>query len=131
MTAVNRPIAIEQGATWTLGFNWHQAGADANTPGDPYDLTGWVARMQIRRRQGTPILLDASTSNGKIVLGTTNGRVDIKFSDEDTDGLATASALYDLELENPAGDVFRLLEGAVTVSPNITQEGGGEPVVDG
>lgn len=130
MTAVNRPIMIEQGATWTLGFNWHMAGVDAGTPGVAYDLTGWIARMQIRKRQGSPLLLEATSENGKIVLGGTSGRVDIKFTDEDTDGLTTASASYDLELENPGGDVFRILEGTVSVSPNITQEGGTEPVLD-
>ena len=130
MSAVNRTLEIEQGATFTLGFNWHQPDAvDPTLPGTPYDLTGWIARLQIRKSQGSPVLLDASTVNGKIVLGTTNGRVDIKFTDEDTDALTTTSALYDLELENPAGDVFRLLEGSVSISKNITQEGGTEPVL--
>lgn len=133
MTAVNRPLEIEQGATFTLGFNWHQAGPvvdGVTTAGDPYDLTGWIARMQIRKAQASPVLLAASTENGKIVLGGATGRIDIKFSDEDTDSLTTRSALYDLELENAAGDVWRLLEGSVSISPNITQEGGTEPPLD-
>ena len=58
MTAVDRVLEIEQGATFTLGFTWCRAGADASTPGTPYDLTGWSARMQIRRKPGAPLLLE-------------------------------------------------------------------------
>lgn len=131
MTAVVRPLKIEQGATFTLGFVWHQAGPVVDgevTPGDPYDLTGWVARMQIRKAQQSPALVDASSTNGKITLGGATGRIDVKLTDEDTDLLTTKTALYDLELENPTGDVFRLLQGPVTVDPNITQEAD-DPIV--
>lgn len=124
MAAVNRAIKIEQGATFTLGFNWHKEGPvvdDVVTPGDPYDLTGWSARMQVRKSVNSPVLLNGSTQNGRIIMSE-EGRVDIKFTDEDTDVLTVKSALYDLELENPEGDVFRLLEGAVTISPNITRD---------
>lgn len=124
MTAVNRTLQIEQGATFTLGFNWHREGDVVDgevTPGDPYDLTGWSARMQVRKSLTSPVLLEASTTNGKIVLGGDSGRVDIKFTDEDTDTLTVKSGVYDLELENPLGDVFRLLEGSVTISPSVTR----------
>jgi hypothetical protein len=127
MTAVRKALYIEQGATFTLGFNWYTAGTPIDgvpQQGDPYDLTGWLARMQLRKTQQSPILLSASTTDGRITLGGTTGRVDIKFADEDTDALTTTSCLYDLELEDPQGNVYRLLEGGVTISPNITQETG-------
>jgi hypothetical protein len=132
MTATNRPLYIEQGATFTLGFNWHREGPTVDgvaTPGDPYDLTGWVARMQFRKSQQAPALVSA-TSTDKITLGGVTGRIDVKLTDEDTDALTTRSCLYDLELESPTGDVHRLLEGAVTISPNITQDVD-DPVLDG
>jgi hypothetical protein len=127
--AVTRPLYIEQGATFRFGFNWHRANdADPTQPGEAYDLTGWHARMQIRKNQQSPILVDASDTNGKITLGGNTGRIDIVLSDDDTDLLTTKSAQYDLEVEDPDGVVYRLLEGQVTVSPNITQETDDPPV---
>lgn len=131
MTAQTKPLFIEQGATFTLGFVYCQPGPTVDgvvQPGDPYDLTDWIARMQLRKNQQSPILIDASTENGKITLGGATGRIDIRFEDEDTDLLGTKSCKYDLELENPAGDVFRILKGDVTVDPNITQDSD-DPVV--
>jgi hypothetical protein len=125
--AAKRKIYIEQGATFTLPFTWHQPGPVVNgkvTPGDPYDLTGWTARMQIRRQQKSKVLL-AATSTGpdpKITIDGPAGRVVIKFSDDDTDLLVFSECLYDLEFESPTGEVYRMLEGVVEVSPNITQE---------
>jgi hypothetical protein len=139
VTAVSKPLYIEQGATFTLGFTWHKAAVDGNgapildvngkpTAGDPYDLTDCKARMQIRAKQGQPALVTATTENGRIVLGGVTGRIDITLTDEDTDLLTARAALYDLEIEWPLAQgatrprVDRLLEGAVTVSPNVTQE---------
>lgn len=130
MTAVVRPLYVEQGATFKLGFTWHQEGPVVDgvpTAGDPFDLTGWVARMEFRKNQQTPVLASASTTDGKIIL-TSAGRVDIKLTDEDTDALTSKSCQYDLEMESPEGDVYRVLQGTVTVSPNITQDSG-EPVL--
>lgn len=143
MTAVEVDITIEQGATFRMGFTWADGVDDGSgniVAGTPKNLTGYIARMQIRKTQGSPALVDATSTNGKILLGPpagndagtpvlSNGRIVVKLSDEDTDLLNTKSAKYDLEVETATGEVYRLLKGAVTVDPNITQEGGAEPVV--
>lgn len=121
MTAAKKDLYIEQGATFGLSFAWHEG--DSETPGDPVNLTGAVARMQIRKTQQAPSLVDA-TSDGvspKIVLGGAAGTIAVTLSDEDTDLLTSKSMLYDLEVEMPDGTVYRLLQGKVTVDPNITQ----------
>lgn len=137
MTAIPRNITIEQGATFVLHFQWLEPGVDAVTPGDPHDLTGWIVRMQIRKKQADPILVDATTVNGKIVLGAdnnggaidpTNGWIKVTLTDDDTDLLTTKSAKYDLEAEDTLGNVYRILQGSVTVDPNITQEVDDPPV---
>ena len=109
MTAVNKPLYIEQGATFTLGFNWYRQGAVVEgvvTPGDPYDLTGCSARMQVRRRQGEPALVTATSlptgdGAGRIFLGGATGRIEITLTDEDTDLIDAKTAVYDLEIEWP------------------------------
>ena len=126
MTAVPRPLYIEQGATFTTGFNWHRESDPPTFPataGAAYDLTGCVVRMQLRKNQQSPIILAASSDgeNPAITLGGVTGRIDIKLTDEMTDQVTTKSAQYDLEVQMANGDVHRLLEGSVTISPNITQ----------
>ena len=131
MTATDLPLKIKQGATFTRGFNWHLPGPIVDgkrTPGDPYDLTGWTARMQIRKKQGAEILLEATTENGRLILGGATGRVTMRFDAQATSALTSKSGEYDLELIDPDGNVFILLEGRVTVDPNITQAAG-EPVL--
>lgn len=154
MTAAVRDLVIEQGSTFTLGFNWHREGELVDglpTPGDPYDLTGCTARMQVRRKQGDPVLLTATSIDvpteeparteaieagaGRIKLGGVTGRIDITLTDEDTDLLTAKSAAYDLEIEWPPDvdqlrpHVDRLLQGIVTVIPNITQNPPDDPLV--
>jgi hypothetical protein len=127
MPAENVDLYVEQGATFTMGFVWAEEGpldGDGNpTQGDPHDLTGWSARLQIRRSPTSPLLAEASTTNGRIVIDPLAGRVDIKLEPAATQAITAKSAKYDLELESPEGDVYRLLQGNVTIDDNITHEG--------
>lgn len=134
MTAATKNLTIEQGATFdSLAFQW--CGSDgAGGVGNPYDLTGYTARMQVRTEYGGVVLLDATTENGKIVLGKhpdtgvvdmTTGWIWVIISATDTDALdPDVKGKYDLEVESPTGVVRRLLQGAVKVNPNITRSGG-------
>ena len=125
MPAVKHNLYIEQGATFKMSFTWNQAATyDPTQPGDPIDLTGYTARMQIRKNQQSPTQVDATDANGKIALGGTTGRITVTLSASDTDGLNTRAALYDLEVQDSTGVVTRLLQGTVTVDPNITQTAG-------
>lgn len=125
MTAVVRDLSIEQGATFRLSFTWStSAGVDGSgvpIAGTPYDLTDCTARMQIRKSYTSPALVSLASGDG-ITLGGPAGTVEITVSDERTDALNVKTALYDLEIEFPSGDVYRVLEGAVTVSPNVTKD---------
>lgn len=120
MAAQTLDLLIEQGATFTLSFVWSEQNPDG-TAGAPHNLTGWDARMQIRKTQGSAPLISATKTSGEFTIDGPAGKVSLKLTDEQTDTLTTKSALYDIELESPGGDVYRLLQGKVTVSPNITQ----------
>lgn len=132
MSALQVDWEIEQGATFVYAFQWLTPGVDANTPGPPHNLTGYVARMQMRKKQGQPILVDASSTNGKIILGEnldgtvtgdlTSGWIKVVLSDDDTDLLTSSKVRFDLEVESGTGTVYRLIKGTATVDPNITQE---------
>ena len=122
MTAQNVPITIEQGATYFMDLLWSQDVAGA--PGTPWDLTAATEiRMQIRKNQQSEAYINASSTGGSpmITHGGSNGMIHIKIPASATNLITTKSAQYDLEVEMSTGDVYRLIEGSVTVKPNITQ----------
>lgn len=124
MAAVKRDLYIEQGATFSLGFNWyHESTTTPGEPGEPYLFpVGTFARMQIRSKVSTPThLLEATTEDGRITLGVDDGRIELVLSDEDTMALVGKSGVYDFEIEFVGGQVERVLQGGVVVSPNVTR----------
>jgi len=123
-----------QGQTYRCAFVWARSNPEsteaAPLPPLPRDITGCTARMQLRAKYGTDVLLELTTENGGLVVGGADGRIQIIASAEQTDALGVTddplkprrSAKYDLELVWPSGDVTRVIEGDITLSPNITRD---------
>lgn len=108
-------ITIEQGATFKPVMTWK----DQN--GALIDLTGYTARMQIRETvESTVVIYEATTANGKLILGGALGTITFDFPATDTAGLSFDEAVYDLELD-AGGIVTRLLKGDVYLSPEVTR----------
>ena len=87
------------------------------------DLTGLDARMQIRRREKSPTIeIELTTTNGRIILGTTDGKINIILTAVETETINN-NGVYDLELyDNADPDIVdTILEGAVTVNDGITR----------
>lgn len=127
MSAANYDLGIEQGATFRFTMIYGRKDGTVDTDGNPivipYDLTGCVARMQIRQRRGSEVLISATTKNGGIVIiDPPAGKMIVTVTDEATESLTITRAKYDLEVGFPSGDVLRVLQGSVKISPNITQD---------
>ena len=112
-------LTIYQGQTFDDEIEFQ----DAN--GDPLDFTGMSARMQVRR--ATPddeVLLELSTSDGTIVALDETGRIKFDVDADITTELPTDNVIqtwvYDLELHD-GSRVQRLMEGSVTVVPEVTR----------
>lgn len=117
MPAAQQTFTIEQGATWRQPLTYE----DSN--GDPVDLTGYTARMQVRKKTSTPDppLLDLTTENGGITLGGTDGTILLEATDEQTAALDFKTGRYDLELYPGDGTTKRLLMGSVILSREVTR----------
>jgi hypothetical protein len=116
MTAGKYPLILEQGSTFSRVLTWK----DVN--GTAINLSGYVARMQIRQTVDAAIsLLELTTENGRITLGGPNGTITLFIAAADTLALSQTSAVYDLELLSSSGVVTRLLEGSVTISQEVTR----------
>lgn len=108
---------IEQGVDSSRQFTWK------NSAGTPVDLTGYSARMQLRKSKADKtVLLELSTANSKIVLGGTAGTVTVMFSKADTVGVTWTSGVYDLELTSAGMQTVRFIEGSFVLSQEVTRD---------
>jgi hypothetical protein len=115
MTPGRYNITVYQGSTWVLEPQWKI--------GSSYvDVTGYTAAMDVRfSPSSTSTIIRLSSSNGRIVVGTTDGKFTLQLTAVETAALAPNSYVYDLEITAPDGTVTRLLEGGFNVSPEVTR----------
>jgi hypothetical protein len=119
MPAGEVDIYIEQGATWSLPLLWREP--DPSTT--PIDLTGYTARMHIRKKiTDTEYSVELTTENGGITLGGAAGTILLLITAEESTTIAIKTGVYDLELIANDGTVTRLLQGAVEVNQEVTRE---------
>jgi hypothetical protein len=91
---------------------------------NPVDLTGYTARMQVREKlKATDTILDLTTENHGITITIDSEKTTLTvYADaETTAGITVSKGVYDLELIDTSGDVYRLMEGTVTVSKEVTR----------
>lgn len=121
-------INVEQGASWTLDLTWKD---DAGTP---INLTGYSARMQIRKAYSSSSLLSLTSTAGDIALGGALGTLAITASATQTadiaidysalsvnDGKPCQAMVYDIEVQDGSGTVTRLLQGTAYIYPEATK----------
>lgn len=109
-------IEINQGATYQLTVTWK------DSAGTAINLTGYTARMQVRETYSSASTIVSLTDASGITLGGAAGTIAILISATTTAALtAPFSGVYDLELVSAGGVVTRLLQGAATVTPEVTR----------
>jgi hypothetical protein len=116
MTAATTDFLIEQGATFRREILYKDsAGAVIN-------LTGYTARMQVRRsKSSSTVLLDMTTANLRLVITPAEGKIVIDLPATLTATFTWPRGVYDLEIESSGGVVTRLLEGEVSISREVTR----------
>ena len=119
-------ITIEQGSTFVRLISIEQPDLDADPTGatfEPFVLTGYSARMQIRRTvESSTVMLSLTSPSGGIIIspGTPENELSITISAAVTAGLLT-SGVYDLEIVDAGGLVSKVLRGTVTLIPEVTR----------
>jgi hypothetical protein len=88
----------------------------------PVDLTGFTARMDIRKTLGSATVIHTlTTENGGITLGGAAGTIELLIPALTTETFDFGNAVYDLELISAVGVVTRLVGGAITLSKEVTR----------
>lgn len=116
MTAGIYNATIDQGATWSVTVLYK----DSN--GVAINLTGYTAAMQVRQQYSseTAELTLTSPANG-IVITPLTGTIVITMTALQTGGLDEGYYVYDVELTSSGGLVDRLIQGQLTVAPEVTR----------
>jgi hypothetical protein len=111
-------FTIYQGATFRKRLVW-----TGPKPAQlPIDLTGCTARMQVRAETESPdVLLELTTENTGITIDGAAGAIGLYISAEDTSAITWGSGVWDIEIIHPNGEVTRLAQGSVSVSPEVTR----------
>lgn len=111
-------LTCDQGATFVKHFAYLDAA------GQPINLTGFTASMQVRHRyadadfEAEPLV--SLTSNAGIQLGGATGTIAVTIEASLSEAIPRGEHRYDLELVNGT-TVTRLLQGTFTVDPEVTR----------
>lgn len=108
--ATKANLVIDQGTTYSTDINL----TDEN--GDPLNLSGYSANSQIRKHY---------TSSNSIVFSTTinatSGVITLSLNANQTANIVSGRYVYDIELTDASNSISRIVEGIVTVTPQVTR----------
>ena len=108
--ATKANLVIDQGSTYSTDLTL----TDEN--GDPLNLSGYAANSQIRKWY--------SSTNASATFTTTinanSGVITLGLTANQTSNLVAGRYVYDVEI-NDGGEVSRIVEGIVTVTPQVTR----------
>jgi hypothetical protein len=114
MTPGRFNIKVYKGATFELAPQWKIDGKYVN-------VTGYSANMVVRNSPTSPgQIITLSSNNGRIIVGGENGRFTLQLTAGETAALTANEYVYDLEITDTTGKVFRLLEGGFIVLEGVT-----------
>ena len=114
MAAATYDTTIEQGADWAIGL------ALTKNNGRPLPLDGYTAEGQIRTEHNDPVVLadiiidfDENRKTGKLTFS---------LPKEVTKTFTFSKAVYDIKLTDSFGRTKRLIQGKITLSPEVTKD---------
>lgn len=109
--ATKANLVIDQGTTYSTTLNL----TDEN--GDPLNLSGFTANSQIRKWYTSSNAVSFSTS-----INSSSGEITLSLTSSQTGNLASGRYVYDVEItETSTNAVSRIVEGIVTVTPEVTR----------
>ena len=117
MAAGFHHFIIEQGASFLQTLTLK------DSSGTVINLTGYAsAEMDLRETPAasSPILT-LTTGNSRLTLGGSAGTIAINVSGSDTGGLTAGDGVYDLEITDGSGNIYRVLEGTYAIRRGISR----------
>lgn len=108
--ATKQNLYVDQGTSFLQTFTLR------NPDGTPLDITNYTGRAQFRKEYTSTEAFSFTVS-----LGGNTGVVTLSLAPNTSSNVAAGRYVYDLELESNTGVVTRLLEGFITLTPEVTR----------
>lgn len=111
MSVLVPPQEIRQGDTWEVqvGYFEPKPGTPPDRPpvpdlDNPVDLTGWSAKLQVKKRAGQPAALSlTSDSGGGLTVNGVDGTIDVWATPTQMEGIAPGQWLWEVQIERVVG----------------------------
>ena len=111
MSAGTYNFTIEQGTTFSRVLTLQENSSAMN-------LTGYSVASQMRSTHDSSSIV--ATFSGS-VTNASSGQITLSLTNSQTSAIEEAIYVYDVEITSGAGAVTRILQGNVTVSPEVTR----------
>ena len=111
MSAGTYNFTIEQGTTFSRVLTLQENSSAMN-------LTGYSVASQMRSTHDSSSIV--ATFSGA-VTNASSGQITLSLTNSQTSAIEEAIYVYDVEITSGAGSVTRILEGNVTVTPEVTR----------
>lgn len=109
--ATKANLIVDQGASYSTTVTV----TDDN--GDVVDITNYTGTAQMRKS-----FTSSSATSFSVSLGGVEGSITLALTANSTANLVAGRYVYDVELRHTSsGQISRVLEGIVTVTPNVTR----------
>ena len=108
--ATKANLVVDQGATYSTSITI----TDDND--NIYDLTGYTGAAQMRKHYTS-----SNATSFSVSLDAASGVVTLALTATQTANLTAGRYVYDVEITSSSNVVSRILEGIVTVTPNVTR----------
>jgi len=109
---------IDAYADFNATLTWYTDQAKTTTK----DLTGFTAKMEIRKDLNSDPIIELNTTNGRIAFGSplTDGIINLFIDKADTAGLTPDTYIFDL-LMIKTNETKRLIQGPIAVDAAVTR----------
>ena len=109
--ATKANLVIDQGSTFSTDLNL----TDEN--GDPLSLIGYSANSQVRKWYTSTNASATFTTS----VNTATAIITLSLNANQTSNLDSGRYVYDVELIDSSNNVTRLMEGIVTITPEVSK----------
>ena len=101
-------LVIDQGTTYSVVINLD----DEN--GDPLNVGGYTSRAQMRKHY-------TSSNAVSFTTALANGQLTLSLSSNQSSDIVAGRYVYDAEIIDGSGNVTRIVEGMITVTPEVSR----------
>lgn len=107
-------IEVAQGADTDINITYKLNGTVVN-------LTGFTAKLQVRRNYNTAVLLELNTVGSTITVGSASPNIVLKFGHVVTSAMSILDdMIYDLEVVSGGGFITKVVRGKFSILQEIT-----------